>query len=65
MVRSIPQLAVLGRRLANEFTLELKVVQVETLAAEVLAQIPEDTDAVFIGNCPGCPKGNSKNWSTA
>jgi len=50
--RSIPRLKRLERRIANEFTLDLQVVQVETLAGPVMEQIPEDTDAVFIGLLP-------------
>ena len=50
--RSIPQMKKLERRLAAEFTLDLKTIQVETEAGSILEQIPEGTDAVFIGLLP-------------
>ncbi len=54
-IRSIPQLQKLGRRIANEFSLDIKVIQVETGAQPALDQIPEDTDAVFVSRLPRLP----------
>ncbi len=56
MIRSIPQLNSLGRRLANEFSLDVKVVQAET-HQPVLEQIPQETDAVFILQLPRLSEG--------
>ncbi|MCG8636773.1 MAG: hypothetical protein MI863_23270, partial [Desulfobacterales bacterium] len=51
-VRSIPQLRRLERRIANEFSLDMGVIQVETEAGPALEQIPENTDAVFVARLP-------------
>ncbi|MCG8616274.1 MAG: TolC family protein [Desulfobacterales bacterium] len=51
-MRSIPQLRKLERRLANEFSLDMKVIPVETAAADALAKIPADTEAVFVSRLP-------------
>ncbi len=51
-VRSIPEFKVLERRLANEFSLDLKIVPVETTVELALEKIPEDTEAVFVSLLP-------------
>ncbi len=51
-VRSIPQLKALKQKLANEFSLDITVVQVETTVQQALEQIPENTDAVFVSLLP-------------
>lgn len=54
--RSIPELKVLERRLANEFSLDLRVVLVETTVHQALEQIPKNTDAVFVSLLPRLPE---------
>lgn len=51
-VRSIPQLQGLGRRLANEFSLDITVIQVEIQVEPALEELSEDVDAVFISRLP-------------
>jgi outer membrane protein TolC/ABC-type uncharacterized transport system substrate-binding protein len=51
-VRSIPQLKTLERRIANEFSLDMSVIQVETEIGPALEQIPENTDAIFVSRLP-------------
>ena len=51
-IRSIPQLRTLERRIANEFSLDMTVIQVETQIGPALEQIPENTDAVFVSRLP-------------
>ncbi len=51
-IRSIPQLRTLERRIANEFSLDMTVIQVETEIGPALEQIPENTDAVFVSRLP-------------
>lgn len=50
--KSIPQLNTLIRRLAKTFTLEVSMVTAKGSAKDVIAQIPQETDAVFLGPTP-------------
>ncbi|MCG8686218.1 MAG: TolC family protein, partial [Desulfobacterales bacterium] len=51
-LKSIPQLKILERRIANEFTLDMKVIAVDSQIGEALNQIPENTEAVFVSRLP-------------
>ncbi len=48
LLASIPQINTMARRLANEFSIKVTVARVADSAADALAQIPADTDAVFL-----------------
>ncbi|MCK5317017.1 MAG: TolC family protein, partial [Anaerolineales bacterium] len=49
-IEAIPALHKLVRQLANEFTLEVTLIGVETSADAALQQIPDTTQAVFVGS---------------
>jgi len=50
--QSIPQLTRVARKLSFEFTIEVTVIQANDSGDDVLAQIPENTDAVFLSMIP-------------
>ena len=50
--QSVPQLDRVARKLSYEFTTEVTVIEASTSGADVLAQIPESTDAVFLSLMP-------------
>ena len=52
LLASIPQINTMARRLANEFSIEVTVAKVADSAADALAQIPADADAVFLSLLP-------------
>jgi len=48
-VTAIPEISKFARQLANEHTIKVNVVAVNTLASEALAAIPAGTEAVMVG----------------
>ena len=50
--QAIPQINTMARRLSYEFTIEVTVVKASDSGANVLEQIPMDTDAVFLSLMP-------------
>lgn len=55
MYRSIPQVKTLERRLANEFSLQIRTIPVGSAIEPALDQIPGDTDAVFVARLQQIP----------
>ena len=49
-IEAIPALHKLVRQLANEYTIEVTLIGVETSADAALQQIPDTTQAVFVGS---------------
>ena len=49
-IEAIPELSKLVRNLANEFTLDVNLIGVDTSAEAALKQIPDSTQAVFVGS---------------
>ena len=49
---AIPQLNSIARRMANEFTLEVTVVNVDNSGTKALGKIPENTDAAIFALLP-------------
>lgn len=54
--KSIPELFVIVKRLANAFTLDVNIVEIKDSIADVPEQIPPETDAVFVGHTPRLSK---------
>lgn len=54
--QAIPQINTMARRLSYEFTIEVTVVKANDSGTDALAQIPENTDAVFLSLMPRLPE---------
>ena len=49
LVRAIPELEKMARHVANEYTMDVRIIPVNSSVEEALAAIPEGTGAVMVG----------------